>query len=58
MKTEVNATSVTQAANKILGTIDKILYYLIIGEGAEKIVINVGKKTHDSVLDYTKKGGK
>lgn len=28
---------------------DKELYYLIIGEGEKKVVINIGKKTYDGV---------
>lgn len=48
----VQATSVTQSANTVLNTKEKILWYLIIGEGENKIVINVGEKTHDSVKKY------
>lgn len=54
MKLEVNTTSVTQTANELLGQKEKSLYYLIIGEGDKKLVINVGQKTHDSVKELTK----
>lgn len=56
---KVNVTTVTQTANKLLGTEEKTMYFLILEEGTEKLVINIGKKTHDRVLDLTKpKGGK
>lgn len=47
---KITTTHTTQTANKLLGTEDKTLYYLIIeNEKKEKIIINVGKKTNDSV---------
>lgn len=54
MKLEIATTSVKQEANTVLGTKEKELYYLIIGEGDNKLVINVGQKTHDSVKELTK----
>lgn len=54
MKLEVAVTSVTQTASPVLGTEEKTLYYLILGEGEKKAVINVGKKTHDTVAELTK----
>lgn len=54
MKLEVTTTSVKQEANAVLNTKEKELYYLIIGEGESKLVINVGQKTHDSVKELTK----
>lgn len=51
---KVNVTTVTQTANKLLGTEEKTMYFLILEEGTEKLVINIGKKTHDRVLDLTK----
>lgn len=64
---KINTTSVEQTANEVLGTKAKKLYYLIIEttDGKEKLVINVGEKTHDSVKKLIKedapeapKGGK
>lgn len=52
---KVSVTSVTQTGNKILGTEDKTLYYLIIGEGENKVVINVGLKTYESIKKLTTK---
>lgn len=47
---KVTTTSVTQAANETLGTKDKTLYYLIIENNKkEKLIVNVGQKTHDKV---------
>lgn len=49
-KMKITTTNVTQTANETLGTEEKVLYYLIIeNEKQEKLIINVGKKTHDSV---------
>lgn len=46
---QVTTTTVTQTANAELGTPQKTLYYLIIETEKEKMVINVGQKTHDKV---------
>lgn len=54
MKLEVVTTSVTQSANEVLGTKEKNLFYLIIGEGENKVTINVGEKTHNQVKELTK----
>lgn len=52
---KVTTTKVTQTANEVLGTAEKTLYYLILEvEGKEKMVVNVGEKTHDKVLELTK----
>lgn len=52
---KITATSVKQPGNETLGTKDKELYYLVIeNKKAEKVVVNVGKKTHDSVQELTK----
>lgn len=52
---KVTTTKVTQTANEVLGTGEKTLYYLILEvEGKEKMVVNVGEKTHDKVLELTK----
>ena len=46
----ITTTSVTQTANKILGTEEKTLHYLIIeNKKKEKLVINVGEKTSNGV---------
>lgn len=56
MKTEVKTTSIKQTGNKELGTNDKTLYYLIIGEGENKVIVNIGEKTFNNVNKLT--GGK
>lgn len=47
---KIATTTVTQTANEVLGVEVKNLYYLVIenSEG-KRMIINVGKKTHDSV---------
>lgn len=48
---KIVTTSVTQEANKVLDTAEKKLYYLIIQNNkGRKMIVNVGKKTHDDVL--------
>lgn len=52
---KITTTKVTQTANELLGTKEKTLYYLILEvEGKERLVINVGEKTHDGVQELTK----
>lgn len=47
---KINTTSVEQTANEVLGTQAKKLYYLIVENSkGNKLVINVGQKTHDQV---------
>lgn len=47
---KIQTTTVTQTSNEVLGTPEKKLYYLIItNEKNEKLVVNVGEKTHDGV---------
>lgn len=47
---KITTTSVTQTGNEILGTEERNLYYLIVeNDKGSKLVINVGKKTHDQV---------
>lgn len=55
---QVQTTSVTQSANAVLGTTEKTLYYLIIGEGVDKITLNVGEKTHAGVKALVEKEAK
>lgn len=51
----ITTTNVTQTANAVLGTGEKTLYYLIVeNSNGKKLVINVGLKTHDSVLELVK----
>lgn len=45
----VDTTKVKQDANSVLGTAEKTLYYLLIGTGETKAVINVGEKTYATV---------
>lgn len=46
---KIATTTVTQTANAILGTKEKTLYYLIIENSKEKMIINVGEKTNKLV---------
>lgn len=48
---KVTVTKVTQTANEILGTPEKVLWYLIIEGSESKVVINVGEKTYNSVSE-------
>lgn len=50
---KVTTTSVTQTANELLGKKEATLYYLIIENEKEKIIINVGEKTHNQVKKLT-----
>lgn len=62
LNTQVTTTSVTQTANKVLGTEEKTLFYLILETEKGKLIVNVGQKTHDKVKLITEeektKGGK
>lgn len=59
MNAQVTTTTVTQSANKELGTSEKTLYYLIIENTNGKEIINVGEKTHKKITELTStKGGK
>lgn len=49
MLLNIDTTKVKQEANATLGTTEKTLYYLIIGVGEGKTVINVGEKTYVTV---------
>lgn len=49
MLLQVDTTKVKQDGNAILGTNEKTLYYLLIGTGESKAVINVGEKTYATV---------
>lgn len=47
---KVQTTSVTQSGNEVLGVKEKKLYYLIVeNRKMNKLIINVGQKTHDEV---------
>lgn len=53
---KIETTTVTQTGNEVLGTKEKSLYYLIVTNSeSEKIVINVGEKTHNTVMELIKK---
>lgn len=52
---EVQTTMITQQGNPILGTEEKILYYLIIKTEKGKKVINIGQKTHDEIFKLLNK---
>lgn len=58
MKLEIQTTSVKQEANNILDTKAKTLWYLIIGEKENQVIINVGEKTFDKVNNAIKGGKK
>lgn len=55
MKVEVNVAKATQSAIPELGQKERNLYYLIIGEGENKSVINVGDKTYNAVAKIIEK---
>lgn len=47
---KVTTTNVTQSANEILGKKETVMYYLIVENNiGKKLIINVGKKTHDEI---------
>lgn len=52
---KIQTTTVTQTANEVLGAKEKNLYYLIIENvKGTKLVVNVGQKTHDTVMELVK----
>lgn len=53
----VDVARSTQSAIPELGQAEKTLYYLVIGEGDKKIVINVGEKTYSKVAKLIGKPG-
>lgn len=54
MKHEIKTVKQNQLAIPELGKEAKTLYYLIIGEGENKIIINIGEKTHNSINELNK----
>ena len=55
MQQEVKVTTNVQTAIPELGRAEKIMYYLIIGEGEKKVVINIGKSKYDEIKALTEK---
>ena len=55
MKQEVKVTTNVQTAIPELDRAEKIMYYLIIGEGEKKVVINIGKSKYDEIKALTEK---
>ena len=55
MKQEVKVTTNVQTAIPELDRAEKIMYYLIIGEGQTKVVINIGKSKYDEIKALTEK---
>lgn len=55
MKQEVNTAKSTQPPIPEIGAKEKTLWYLIIGEGETKVIINVGEKTYEKVNTLIKK---
>lgn len=52
---KIETTTIQQSANELLGQKAKTLYYLIITNAQkEKLVVNVGEKTHKSVQELLK----
>lgn len=58
MKQEITTAKSKQEAIPEIGKKEATLYYLIIGEKEDKIVINVGEKTYNGVQKLITKGGK
>lgn len=48
-KLEVTAAKSVQTAVPLLDKEEKTIYYVVVGEGPDRIVINVGKKTYDGI---------
>lgn len=49
MKHTVKRAKSTQSAISEIGREEKSLYYLIIGEGDNKVIINIGEKTYEKI---------
>lgn len=55
LNAHVKTASVTQLANYDLNMEEKTLYYLVIETPKGKYTLNVGEKTHNQILELTKK---
>lgn len=53
-KLTVSVTKTVQPAIPEIEKKEQTLYYLIIGEGPERVVINVGLKTYENISKITK----
>lgn len=51
MQTEVNVTEVKQDANELLNLPKKTLYYLIIGEPEDRVIISIGDKNYTKLKE-------
>lgn len=49
MKTEIIATKLQTNTLTMDGTKEKTLYYLTIGTGEKKLILNVGEKTYNTI---------
>lgn len=55
MTTTVTVAKATQSAIPEMGREEKTLYYLIVGEGENKVVINTGEKNYEAIKNLEKK---
>lgn len=53
---KVTTTTTQQTANEMLGKKATVLYYIILEEGTDKMIINVGEKTYNKVNTLLKTG--
>lgn len=51
LSTTIKVAKSTQEAIPDLGKNAKTLYYMVIGEGEDKIIMNIGEKTYNSIIN-------